>query len=156
MLAPPTGEANMSHLSNGIFGALAVSLTFGAIQFASGSDLGAFRKDLAPTAAQANSYAVNRSAKSDRGMIASASDRVAQTNSQTLSFRLDSLADTSVLMRLPSATPAVQANAATPKTDRASGSLLSQGDRKSTVACEPVVSVLTDVAKRLAPGRCMT
>jgi hypothetical protein len=28
------------------------------------------------------------------------------------------------------------------------------GDRK--VACEPVVSVLTEVAKQLQPGRCVT
>jgi hypothetical protein len=27
---------------------------------------------------------------------------------------------------------------------------------KATVACEPVVSVLTDIAKRLQPGRCVT
>jgi len=30
------------------------------------------------------------------------------------------------------------------------------GDRKMTVACEPVVSVLTEVAKLLQPGRCVT
>jgi hypothetical protein len=29
-------------------------------------------------------------------------------------------------------------------------------DRKLTVACEPVVSVLTEVAKQLQPGRCVT
>jgi hypothetical protein len=30
------------------------------------------------------------------------------------------------------------------------------GKRKLTVACEPVVSVLTEVAKQLEPGRCVT
>jgi hypothetical protein len=29
-------------------------------------------------------------------------------------------------------------------------------DQKAKVACEPVVSVLTDIAKRLPPGRCVT
>jgi hypothetical protein len=29
-------------------------------------------------------------------------------------------------------------------------------DSKATAACEPVVSVLTEVAKRLQPGRCIT
>jgi hypothetical protein len=30
------------------------------------------------------------------------------------------------------------------------------GDRKLAMACEPVVSVLTEVAKLLEPGRCIT
>jgi hypothetical protein len=30
------------------------------------------------------------------------------------------------------------------------------GDRKLKVACEPVVSTLTEVAKLLQPGRCVT
>ena len=30
------------------------------------------------------------------------------------------------------------------------------GDRKLTVACEPMVSTLTEVAKLLQPGRCVT
>jgi hypothetical protein len=34
--------------------------------------------------------------------------------------------------------------------------LTKSGDRKATVACEPPVSVLTEVAKRLQPGRCIT
>jgi hypothetical protein len=34
--------------------------------------------------------------------------------------------------------------------------MLKSGDRKNAVACEPVVSVLTEVAKLLQPGRCVT
>jgi hypothetical protein len=30
------------------------------------------------------------------------------------------------------------------------------GDRKLAVACEPPVSVLTEIAKQLQPGRCVT
>ena len=29
-------------------------------------------------------------------------------------------------------------------------------DQRRTVACEPVVSVLTEIAKHLQPGRCIT
>ena len=43
-----------------------------------------------------------------------------------------------------------------PATARAP-SLFNSGDRrKATVACEPMVSVLTEVAKQLQPGRCVT
>jgi hypothetical protein len=35
-------------------------------------------------------------------------------------------------------------------------SMTKSSDRKMTVACEPVVSVLTEVAKLLQPGRCVT
>ena len=143
----------MSHISTGIFGALAVSLTLGAIQFASGSDLGKLRRELAPAPAQVNANAVNRAAKSDRGAIVSASaDR-----SQTVSFRVDSLVDTSVAMRLPAIQPSSQVNSVEAKTEKASGgAMLSRTERKPTVACEPMVSVLTDVAKLLQPGRCVT
>lgn len=138
----------MSHIANGVFGALAISLTCGAIQLASGRDLVSPRQDPAPIATQENSYAVNRRAKSDRGAVASnAMDR-----SQTLSFRVNSIADTSVAMRLPAVQLIAPAN-----TERASGgAMLSRTDRKLTVACEPVVSVLTEVAKLLEPGRCLT
>ena len=33
---------------------------------------------------------------------------------------------------------------------------MNSGSRKTAVACEPVVSVLTEVAKLLQPGRCVT
>jgi len=34
--------------------------------------------------------------------------------------------------------------------------LTTSAPKKPTVACEPVVSVLTAVAKQLQPGRCVT
>jgi hypothetical protein len=34
--------------------------------------------------------------------------------------------------------------------------LTRSGDRKMMVACEPVVSVLTEVVRLLQPGRCVT
>ena len=95
-------------LSKGIFGAVAVSLTFGAVQFASGRDLASVSQDAVsqspwhpPTAA------VNRAAKTDRAAGVSAS--AAQT--QTISLRLDGLPDTSVLVRMPVAQAARNASA---------------------------------------------
>jgi hypothetical protein len=35
-------------------------------------------------------------------------------------------------------------------------SITKSPDRKMAVACEPMVSVLTEVAKQLQPGRCVT
>ena len=37
-----------------------------------------------------------------------------------------------------------------------SPSLFKSGDRKPPVGCEPMFSVLTEVAKQLQPGRCVT
>jgi hypothetical protein len=43
------------------------------------------------------------------------------------------------------------------RSNAAPASLLMKPDApKPAVACEPVVSVLTEVAKRLQPGRCVT
>jgi len=56
------------------------------------------------------------------------------------------LADTSVLLRIPSA----PARTIKPPT------LLRNQSRKPTLACEPLVSALTEVARLLPPGRCVT
>jgi hypothetical protein len=123
-------------LSKGIFGAAAVTLTFGAVQFASGRDLSGISQ-IPVTSAEA---AINRAAKTDRATgVARSSAQM-----QTISLRVNGLADTSVLLRVPVA-----------QATRPSSSLLKgTGERK--VACEPVVSVLTEVAKQLQPGRCVT
>jgi hypothetical protein len=120
-------------LSRGIFGAIAVTLTFGAVQLASGRDLSGVSPDPAASAVDG----VNRAAKADRAVGAAISP--AQT--QTISLRLNGLADTSVLVRVPVA-------------QAARSSLTTPSKRK--LACEPVVSVLTEVAKQLQPGRCVT
>jgi hypothetical protein len=67
---------------------------------------------------------------------------------RTILFRLDSLSDTSVLVRIPTVRAARDGLSALPPAR--------SSDRKVTVACEPVVSVLTEVAKLLQPGRCIT
>ena len=131
-------------VSTGIYGAIGLALTFGAVQFASGRDLG---KDVTKDIAKAGSVSapgINREAKADRA----ARPAGAATPMKTISFRLNGLPDTSVLLRLPVAGEAANGAAAAPAAAKSLG--------KPTLACEPVVSVLTEVAKRLQPGRCIT
>jgi hypothetical protein len=148
----------MSRLTTGILGAIALSLVSGAAQLALGHDMGrdfaAMARDIAPTlnpsrdlsqSSQAKSSGpgssmVNRMAKSDRA--ASQPGRSART--RTVLLRLNGFADTSFLLRIPVADRTSSPPRARP------------GVRNPTVACEPVVSVLTEVAKRLEPGRCVT
>jgi hypothetical protein len=129
-------QASRTILSRVIFGAAAVTLTFGAVQLASGRDLSGVSQQ--PTALAVDG--INRAAKADRAVGAA----ISSSQTQTISLRLNGLSDTSVLVRMP------VAQAARP----ASSSLTAPGERK--LACEPVVSVLTEVAKQLQPGRCVT
>jgi hypothetical protein len=141
----------MSQLSRGIFAAIAVSLTCGAVQFASGRD---FTRGPQDTAQTAINITINRAAKADR--VARVAASAAPT--QTISLRLDALSDTSVLVRVPAAKQAGQEARNGPPGPPAPSppAVTKPGDRKMTVACEPVVSVLTEVAKLLQPGRCVT
>jgi hypothetical protein len=130
----------MSQISKGIFGAIAIALTCGAVQLASGRDLLGIRQDPSGTP----EAAINRAAKADR--IAGVAAPAGQT--RTISLHLASLPDTSVVFRVP-LTQEARDGASAP-------SLTKSGSRKMTVACEPVVSVLTEVARQLQPGRCVT
>jgi hypothetical protein len=130
----------MSNLSRGIFGAVAIALTLGAVPLAAGRDLAGDAKTLlgmSPTG-------INRAAKGDRpaGIARSA------IPTRTISLKLNGFADTSVLVRLPVA----QAR----RNGSPAPSWLKPGTEKRAVACEPVVSMLTEVAKLLQPGRCVT
>src|SRR5258708_470245 len=129
----------MSKIFPGILGAIAVTLSFGAAQLASGSDLHRLQQSVAP-AAEAT---VNREAKADR-----ADAPATAVKSQTISVRVDGLADTSILVRVPVARKEASSAPAAP--------VVSSKPMARTVACEPVVSVLTEVAKQLQPGRCVT
>jgi len=138
------GGQAMSQLFSGILGAVAVSLTFGAVQFASGSDLHGLQRGSTP----APEVIINRQAKSDRADVSAMS-----LKTQTISIRVDGLSDTSILVRVPVAQATrkeTRNNAPVPTIAKEPVS------RKSTVACEPVVSVLTEIAKQLQPGRCIT
>src|ERR1700750_609953 len=133
----------MSNKRNAILGVIAVSTTLGAAQLAFGHDLTNGIK--AFTGAPVGG--VNRAAKGDRvATIAAGSP------TQTISIRVDRIADTSVLVRIPR-----QQEAKTSAISRGPAPRLIQShERKTTVACEPMVSVLTEIAKRLQPGRCVT
>jgi hypothetical protein len=128
----------MSQIVRGILGAIAVTGTLGAAQLALGGDLGQLRLNREPVAL-AVSQDVNRTGKTDRGGLA----QQVQPG-QTFAVKL---IGQSVLVRIP----AERVGAA----DRTRTLLKPAGPHKSIVACEPVVSVLVDVAKQLLPGRCV-
>jgi hypothetical protein len=133
-----------SRISKAIFGALAISVACGAVQLAFGHDLtGRQVASIAPETG------VNRAAKADRAAVSSL-----RGQSRTVALRLDGLADTSVLIRMPltkgEAAKGEARNRPAPVT------VTKPEDHRRTVACEPVVSVLTEVAKLLQPGRCVT
>ena len=128
----------MSEISKAVFGAIAITLTLGAVQFASGHDL----VNRWQTVSEQQSHIVNRAGKADH----LASRRPSAVPTKTVSLRLNDLADTSVLVRIPSA----QARTTKPPM------LLRKQSGKPTLACEPMVSAITEVAGLLEPGRCVT
>jgi hypothetical protein len=132
----------MTQISKGILAAVTISLSLGAVAW--GRDLVRPPQAVAGTsAAGAPETAINRLAKTDRAATIPAS-----IQTRTIALRLDALADTSVLVRIPLAKAARNAP---------SGPMLNKsGDRKLAVACEPPVSVLSEVAKLVQPGRCVT
>jgi|SRR5258705_4766635 hypothetical protein len=134
----------MPDIAKVIFAALAASLALGAVQLASGQDLAGRFDALADPAGSD----INRAAKGDRA----ANIPAAATLTRTILLKVDSLADTSVLLRVPVAKEArnAPAPAATKPDER------KPQRNKMAVACEPTVSVLTEVAKLLQPGRCVT
>jgi hypothetical protein len=135
-----------------ILGAIAASVTIGAVQFASGHDLTGVLRGTAPA------NAVNRSAKADRAdVLPSSADQT-----KTISLRVSQFADTSFLLRIPAAPPAKDVGADGSNARPAASQLLIKSDgakpasTKRPVACEPSVSILTEIAKNLQPGRCIT
>jgi len=129
----------MSQKVTGILAVLAVSLTCGAVQFASGHDLTVGLAMPGDPAAPS----INRAAKADRGALLPE----ATVATRTISIHVDKVPDTSVLVRVPLTH---QARSTPPSL------LLRARESKNAVACEPSVSVLTEIAKSLQPGRCIT
>jgi hypothetical protein len=129
----------MLQIFKAILAALAVTATFGAFQLASGHDL-AGRRQVAAAAPAAD---VNRAGKADRSAL-----RAAQSQTETITIRRVGLDDTSVVVRVPVAQEAVR--------NRPPPPAAKPGPSKNAIACEPPVSVLTEVAKLLQPGRCVT
>jgi hypothetical protein len=130
------GALNMSQVSTGILAGTAIALTLSAVQLASGRDL--YSALQSRPAAQLDA-SINRSAKADR------SPRLPAEATRTISLRLDALSDTSILVRIPIA----QQIPNMPMVPRASSG-------SPMVACEAVVSVLSEVANQLQPGRCLS
>jgi hypothetical protein len=164
----------MSYIRKGIFGAAAIMLSFGAMQFAFGEDL-----TVGMRTAGTPDQAIDRSGKTDRAPVLA--NPGAPT--QTISIHVDEVPETSVLVRIPAGRDGHQVGkdqgSVPPGVANQGGGLADQGStpanqgsapegnavqpqqqvkepRKATVACEPVVSVLTEIAKRLQPGRCIT
>src|SRR6185369_1901232 len=148
VIAMGRGTTSMSQIFKAILATLAVSATFGAVQLASGHDLTGLRQ-LASTEPAGE---INRAAKADRAALKAAPGRT-----ETITFRTVGLDDTSVVVRVPVIqAPVVKEPAATEEVRNRPAVPVRPGASKMTVACEPPVSVLTEVAKLLQPGRCVT
>jgi hypothetical protein len=130
----------MSQIHKAFLSAVAIAATLGAVQLAFGHDLA----DRWTAVSDKPGDVVNRAGKADR----LADLKQAPVPTRTVSMRLNDLADTSVLLRVPAVIEI--GNAKPPSLMR------KEGRGKPTVACEPMVSSLTEVAKLLQPGRCVT
>jgi len=124
----------------GVIAGLAVALgAVGAAQLAFGHDL-----DSNPASTSISNHDVNRTGKADRAPRVTTIAPAMRTISVTVS----GLSGASVVMHVPlkldagNSAPTSLVTTSTPP--------------KPAIACEPVVSVLTDVAKQLQPGRCVT
>ena len=83
--------------------------------------------------------------------------RAAPSQTETITIRNVGLEDTSVVVRVPVVqAPASKAPVVREEVRNPPASPAKPGGSKMTVACEPPVSVLTEVAKLLQPGRCVT
>ncbi len=136
-----------------ILGTVAASaMLVGAMQFASGHDLASDVPAAGRDQLRAVSENVNRATKADRATVVAEA-----TPTQTVSIKLAAFADTSFLLRLPLA----NIGARTGRNEQPQGTQIisTEGERreaKRPIACEPSVSILTEIAKRLQPGRCVT
>jgi hypothetical protein len=135
----------MSGITTGVTGAIAL-LLISAAQFAMGRDLSTAADQLqsdkqSSSGSQISDAVVNRGAKADRAAGPSGSP----ASLRTIALTPNGVSDTIVLMRVPAA-------AAAPSTASAPAKPVT---RRPLVACEPVVSSLTEVARRLQPGRCV-
>jgi hypothetical protein len=132
----------MPQIHKGFLSAVAIVATLGAAQYAFGHDLAGRWQAVSDKPGDV----VNRAGKTDR----LADLKPASAPTRTVSMRLNDLADTSVLLRVP----------AVIETGNAKAPVLlptqKQGRNKPTIACEPMVSSLTEIAKLLQPGRCVT
>lgn len=151
----------MSNVTSGILGAMAATLAFGAVhlEVATGNDLvGSAQREtgtvgiahspanLAATTQAATTQNVNRSAKGDRELA------IHPSGGLTISFKVPGADDASVALRMPNGDAAEARRKPPVPAKLEKGSAV----ERKPIACEPVVSALTAVAKDLGPGRCIT
>ena len=132
----------MSKTSITVLSAVAATLSLGAVQLAFGHDLVDRWQAVADKPGKPV-QTINRAGKADR----IADLKAPEVATRTVSLRLNDLADTSVLLRVPfsEAKSIKQPTLLQPPTTQ-----------RKPVACEAVVSSLTEVARLLQPGRCVT
>jgi hypothetical protein len=126
----------------GVAALIAGTAAVSATQIALGNDLKSGFGSVA-VSTQQNPIAqqdVNRGAKSDRLTMATSI-----SPSATMTFKVPGLANTLIVTRIPTAA----ARPITPSNGPASSA-------RQPVACEPPVSVLTDIAKFIGPSHCVT
>ena len=141
----------MLQMQKVFLGVVAIAATLGAVQvgavqLASGHDLADRWQAVADRPTQDAGHNVNRSGKADRF----ADVKQAPVPTRTVSMRLNDLAETSVLLRVRAVIETGNAKPPALLPDQ------KQSRKKPTIACEPMVSSLTEVAKLLQPGRCVT
>jgi hypothetical protein len=90
---------------------------------------------------------VNRGAKSDRGEVS-----LSAAEARTLTFEHPELPSTTVAVRFWETVGAAKTRPVPKDQDKKAPA----GKPKQAVACESVVSALTEVAKHLEAGRCVT
>lgn len=134
----------MLQTSAGFLAGIAVTLSL-SVPMGSGDRV--LRQDTA----QGTAAAVHRAVKSDLGAVV-----FPHTSSRTVSFRLESLPSMSVVFRIPGNSGQGAGDRVTTRENRDLNRAPPPRRAKRAIACEPVVSTLTDVAKRLEPGRCVT
>jgi hypothetical protein len=135
----------MSQKSRIIFAALAAVSAFGAVQVASVEASPTLADRFQALVEPTGAAGINRTAKGDRD-----ANIPQAAPARTVLLKVDSLADTSVLVRIPVQKQARNTAPVQPSVTPA------VAKSKRIVACEPPVSVLTEVAKLLQPGRCVT
>src|SRR5262249_54486966 len=117
------------------FAVVAVSLTFGAVQLAFGQDLKNRLKSFAGASEETVQETVDRGGKADRLAPTFASPSA----TQTIAIHVDRFPTTSIMVRIP-AKQASRSTAPSPT------QIKEERKAASTVACEPVVSVLAEIA----------
>lgn len=151
----------MSYMASGILGVVAGSLALGAVhlEVAAGNDLlgpmqrgdARLMETLAAPQLATVTPNVNRSLKGDRTSASQPAEGI------TISFRVQGVDDTTIMMRVPVGDASdLRKDTGKPSVKPSTIGNGSSGIVKRQIACEPVVSVLTQVSKQLQPGRCVT